>query len=215
MIKLYCNKAFAILTSLLFISIIVSFGIIFVIAETNVVTQSNALYSRENILIFSGINQDRFFFSSSEEIIEKRILAHDDDKILSEICVKKEFPNKIEIIITEKTPLFVVCFDQGYILTDKSLTMSRELLPGEEIRRYILIEGIENITKNNYSEKLAGIREINELLIQNGIKEEEMLESIECIVYDGTDYNVIFRNTISIKYSTQEKDIQAIIENIA
>lgn len=212
MIKMHCKRACSILVSLFIIGLFISVGILFVITDTSVVTQSNSLYSRTNIIDFSGIKQDRFFFSSSEENIKNKILSFDKDRVLSTIYVKKDFPNKIEIIITEKQPLFVVNISKEYIVTDKSFTMNRELLPCEEISMYILIEGIENISEDNFFEKLEDIRELNELLINNGYSEEEILHNIECIVYDGSKYDVIFRNAVSITYSAEQKDIQEILE---
>ena len=160
-----------------------------------IVVEDNEVISEEKIISLSGVTVDENIFRISKSSIRKNV---ESEPYIESVNVKRVFPNRLEIIVEERVPRFLVEYTDGkYIYIDKNgyvLEFSNEKLElpiligtSTEFESMIDTEGNENrlnekdLKRLNVVLKIISIAESNEIL--------DLITKID--FSDSSDYKLV------------------------
>lgn len=160
-----------------------------------IVVEDNEVISEEKIISLSGVTVDENIFRISKSSIRKNV---ENEPYIESVNVKRVFPNRLEIIVEERVPRFLVEYTDGkYIYIDKNgyvLEFSNEKLElpiligtSTEFESMIDTEGNENrlnekdLKRLNVVLKIISIAESNEIL--------DLITKID--FSDSSDYKLV------------------------
>ena len=160
-----------------------------------IVVEDNEVISEEKIISLSGVTVDENIFRISKSSIRKNV---ENEPYIESVNVKRVFPNRLEIIVEERVPRFLVEYTDGkYIYIDTNgyvLEFSNEKLElpiligtSTEFESMIDTEGNENrlnekdLKRLNVVLKIISIAESNEIL--------DLITKID--FSDSSDYKLV------------------------
>ncbi len=152
---------------------------IFNISEINIL--GNEKFEKEEYLNLSQLNIGENIFNFRKSTVISNIKTNG---YVESVKVKRKLPTKIEIIIEERTPTFLVALEdgtfayinnQGYILEKSEIKLPLAIITGISTKTENIIEG--NRLENDDLEKLQNVIQIKDSI--NNIEISEDLSKID------------------------------------
>ncbi|OOO00458.1 MAG: hypothetical protein ATN35_07210 [Epulopiscium sp. Nele67-Bin004] len=135
----------------------------------------SAYYSRADIELQMGLTANTHILSVTQDKIEQ---CKNALPFIEDIEVVKSFPNKLSIIITERTPVAYLPFSGGYLLINKDgIVLAEQKYKAYELP---IIEGI-SISQFMLGQKISGLDAERLLTMETMLKEIEKYDMIKNI----------------------------------
>lgn len=112
---IFLGKILVVIVGLIVAIILVFISGVFDI--TGIDVEGNGYISAEQIISFSGIELNSNIFSVSKKDVSNKIK---DNSYVEDVKIKKEFPNKIKIIIDERKTTYCLEIASGFAYVDKN-----------------------------------------------------------------------------------------------
>ena len=196
------KKYIVIIISLLIVSAILIGGQIFTVRNISVVFYNKTgLTSESEVIEASGLNSRNNIFSINEKNIKAKISSAYDDNSITVTNIVRSFPNKVTIYVKERIPMFLikVASEDGnkYVPTDKDFQRGKVTTLDNIDYTLIAVTGFEVAETFDVKECIL-LRRIANALIAAGLSEEAIPYFISEIAFDGSNVNVIIKESGAI-----------------
>lgn len=171
--------------------------------------KNNIILESESIRLLSGIKEGENIFTVDTSLIKKSLLSH---PYIKNVQVNRSFPNKIVVIIDERTEFFVMSCIGSYLLLDKEgviIDIAQEIEDFE--RNFPLLEGLNvnnaivgkkvAIDGNNFIQEVIDLLELCKAIdLYSSILKIEVKENFDIIFTLNSGTKVAFGDLNNVKY---------------
>ena len=196
--------------------IILSIGLVFLCLSPifnikEIIVEKNEKVSSEELKELSGIGESNNLFTISKKEIREKI---GKNPYIGDIKINRVFPNKIKLVVKERTPDFLVQYnegeyiyidDNGYILEHSNEKLELPILIGFSTNLDDMIQNLNNKSRLNEDD----LKKLNTVLkIMNVAEDCEVNNLITKIdVSDSKDYKLILESENKVAYLGKADDL--------
>ncbi len=191
--------AVAITIGLVLVALIIAFGQVFTVRYIDVEFVNAVVTADKNEIIdATGIDTNTNIFILDEKKVKAKIQNAFSDNAIKVNDIVREFPNKVTIKISERTPLFKIKAEteekDGFVTVDRNFQRTY-VYSEEEISREPLIEVKGFVVEDTYlTDECYALRDVANALIDCGFNEEAIPYLIKTIEFTDGSAKITLRS---------------------